>query len=79
MSRNEPRVEVGEMANYLFEYRHGGRKWGLTISAESEEDAKARIYSIQHATFLGTEVMRIRATLKIWPRLMCWIHNRGIL
>lgn len=72
MSNMEPKPKY---TGYLFEYRHAGTKWGLTIPAVSEEDAIARIHSIQYATLLGTEVMRIPVKTGMLPRLICWLRN----
>lgn len=68
--------KTAKFQNYLFEYRHGGKKWGLTISAESENDAFARIYAIRSATFLGTEITTIPVRRGLMSRLVCWTMSR---
>ena len=60
---------------YLVEYYHNGARWGITIDAESMEDASARVRQLQYAKLLGSLEMEIPATLGWFARAVCWFRN----
>ena len=41
---------------YLFDYKHEGQTWSLSLKAENENDALKRLESIQGAELLGEHV-----------------------
>lgn len=64
--------------DYSCTYRHDGSDWGLTICAQSAEDAKARLKSIGAWGRVDGELVAI---IPAWPgaglfvRFMCWLRN----
>jgi len=44
---------MAEHKKYLFGYKHNGSDWSIEVSAESPEDAVARIASISEASYFG--------------------------
>jgi hypothetical protein len=62
-------------ANYVFEYRYGGSRWGFTIPATSEDDALNRLHHIQYATLCGTEVAQIPVRAGFIAKAVCWFRN----
>ena len=64
-----------QYSNYLFEYRHDGARWSLTIPATSREDAQERVKQIHYARLIGTEVMTIPARAGFIASPLCWLRN----
>lgn len=69
---------------YAIQYRHNGKTWGLTIWAESWEDAQARLRSIGfNGKIIGSNVETIPVNTltvgpaAIWMAVVCWWRNFG--
>jgi hypothetical protein len=39
--------------DYLFDYPFGGSRWSLTITAVSEDEARARLEAMRYARYAG--------------------------
>ncbi len=69
-----------DFKSYVCSYKHKGEEWGLTIPAESFEDAEARLGSIGAFGKVKGELM---GTIPAGParvggllaRLMVWLGN----
>ena len=61
---------------HLFQYHHNGSRWSIEILANSEQDAKERLASLQTAQYLGIQQMKIPVELGIFARLICWWQNQ---
>lgn len=62
---------------YCCSYRHNCAEWAFTISAESVEDAQARLKTIGAWGKVDGELMlKIPAATPIFlVRLLCWFKN----
>lgn len=56
------------MREYLFEYAFAGAEWSLTVEADSESEAVARVRAMSAAILLGQLEERIPARTVFRPR-----------
>jgi hypothetical protein len=63
------------MRQYLFSYRYDGHEYGLTIPADSADEAKGRAKAIAMARYDGELMMTIPAGGGWIARLIVWARN----
>jgi len=63
------------MNDYLFEYRHGGASWGITIRAKDKHDAFERLKSLAWAKYQGEVVATIPVSFGPFAKLAAWVRN----
>lgn len=64
---------------FLFNYRFGGHEWGITIYADSPDEAKEKIRAVALARYEGEMYMRIPASVSLFgllPRVITWLRRR---
>ena len=62
-------------SRYLVEYYHDGAFWGITIQANSYDDAEARVKQLQYAKLRGEVRAEIPAKLGFLARALCWARS----
>lgn len=67
------------MREFLFNYRFNGHEWGITIYADSPDEAKEKIKAVALARYEGEMSMRIPAGVSLFgllPRMITWLRQR---
>lgn len=57
------------MTEYLFEYHFGGSTWGITVHADTAEEAREKIKAVGMARYCGTVELKIGIGVSWWRRL----------
>lgn len=68
-------LQGGHMQTFLFEYRHEGADWGLTIQARDAADAQERIKALAWARYQGQVFAKVPAAGGLFVRAAVWIRN----
>lgn len=62
---------------YLVEYRHQGAVWGLTIDADSWDDAQERLRMIGwNGRVIGDNAITVPGSMGWFARAFVWLRNQ---
>lgn len=50
---------------FLYEYEHGGKKWGLEIEANDWQDAVNKMESIKNSLIINGELVEV---IPVWEK-----------